>query len=333
MQALAAYSSLLITLSLAVARPRVGEKVRIGPAPGAAIGVLVMMLAGVVKTADIAHAAIILWRPLVAIMSIMVTTSVAERVGLLEKLAKRLFSHTHGSASKIFFRVFVLSAVTAAALNNDSAVLLLTPAIVALVRHRYPRRPELVVPFAFVVFMAAGVAPFVLSNPMNMIFAAYAGIDFNAYAIRMAPIALAGWAVAALVLHLLFRKTLAAAPETSGTEDFLPLDAPQRRMVVVLAIVLCACPFVAYAGGNVWMVAAAGAILALAFVAKPSGQPPLVTIRSGISLEIVAFLILVSVLGVGMKNVGLVAWLTHLYEGGNVATIGAASAVGSALLN
>jgi Na+/H+ antiporter NhaD/arsenite permease-like protein len=62
------------------------------------------------------------------------------------------------------------------------------------------QRPDLVVPFAFAVFSAAGVAPLVISNPMNMIVAVYAGIGFNEYAARMAPIALAGRGAAYFLL-------------------------------------------------------------------------------------------------------------------------------------
>ncbi|MEO7113604.1 MAG: ArsB/NhaD family transporter [Polyangiaceae bacterium] len=347
MLVIAAYSSLAVTLGLVVARPRVSEKIRIGPGPAAAVGVLIMLAAGVVQIADVSRAATILWRPLLAIVSIMVTTAVAQQVGLLDRVATMLFARTNGSATRVFFRIFFLSAITAAALNNDSAVLLLTPAVIGLVRRRYPKNRELVVPFSFAVFMAAGVAPLVLSNPMNMIFAAYAKIDFNAYAIRMTPIALVGWAVAAWALYRVFKKPLTLAPETEGvTDEGLAnhearshenrsgqLDLPQRRMIAVLALVLGTCPFVAYFGGNVWMVAIAGAAFALLFVARPANVPIVETIRLGISWEIVAFLILVSVMGVGMRNAGLVARLTHLYAGGNVAIIGGIAALGSATLN
>jgi arsenical pump membrane protein len=327
----AAYTSLAVTLGLVVIRPRVGPRLRIGPAPAAAIGVLIMLATRVVSMGDVVDAVRVLWRPLVAVVAIMVTTAVAQRVGLLERLTAILFAKTSGSASRVFLRVFALSAITAAVLNNDSAVLLLTPAVIALVRRRYPSRPDLVAPFAFAVFMAAGVAPLVLSNPMNMIFAAYAHVDFNAYALRMTPIWIAGALVAAFALHCVFRAPLATAPRTAGGGDAAPLDRDQRRMLVLLAAVLGACPFVAYFGGAVWMVAVVGAACAL--VMSRARAPAMETVREGISWEIVTFLVLVSVLGVGMRNVGLVAHLSALYRGGNVAVIGAASALGSAVLN
>jgi arsenical pump membrane protein len=292
-----------------------------------------MLLARVVSFGDVGEAAVVLWRPLLAIVCIMVTTAVAQRLGLLDKLAAIVFAHTHGSASRVFLRVFCLSGLTAAVLNNDAAVLLLTPAVVSLVRQRYPFRPQLVVPFAFAVFMAAGVAPLVLSNPMNMIFAAYAHIDFNAYALRMVPVSLVGAAIAAWALHRVFRRPLAQAPDTQAVAATTSLDGPQRRMLILLGAVLGVCPLVAYFGGQVWMVAVVGAALALLLVARPAGVPVPQTLREGISWEIVSFLILVSVMGVGLRNAGLVARLSSLYASESIAVIGVSSAVGSAVLN
>src|SRR5207249_2776645 len=107
----------------------------------------------------------------------MTMTAVARRVGAIDAVAAAAMSHAGTSARRLFVTVFALSAVTATVLSNDGAVLLLTPVVVALVRARAPR---LVVPFAFAVFCAAGVAPFVISNPMNMVVASFAGIGFNA---------------------------------------------------------------------------------------------------------------------------------------------------------
>ena len=293
-----------------------------------------MLLARVVSVADLGVAILLLWRPLLAIVSIMVTTAVAQHIGLLDRLAAILFARTGGAASRVFTRVFVLAALTAALLNNDSAVLLLTPAVVSLVRRRYPRHPQLVLPFAFAVFMAAGVAPLVLSNPMNMIFAAYARIDFNQYALRMLPISIAGCVLAGGILRVVFRRVLGSAPSVEAAVDPAPpLDVLQLRMLLVMGGVLLACPFVAYAGAPVWPVAVVGAGAALLLVGRSGAGSPAAIVQEGISWEIVAFLVLVSVLGVGLRNVGIVGRLADLYAGGDVSTIGAASALGSAVLN
>jgi arsenical pump membrane protein len=330
---LAACGGLAVTLGLVVTRPRVGPKLRLGPAPAAAAGVLVMLAFGVVSLRDVEGAGGVLVRPLLTIVALMVTTAVAQRIGLLDRLAERVFANTTGSGARLFFSVFLLSGLTAATLNNDAAVLLLTPAVVGLVRRRYPGRPGLVTAFAFAVFMAAGVAPLVLSNPMNLVFAAYAGIDFNAYAARMIPIWLAGGVVAAWTLWLVFRRVLATAPMIDRPSRAPALEPVHVRMLVLMFSVLAVCPLVAYVNGPVWAVAMAGAGLALLFVARPAQAPIVATLRQGIAWDILAFLVLVSVLGLGLRNAGLVGRLSSLYAGGDVAVVGLTSAIGSAVIN
>jgi arsenical pump membrane protein len=211
---------------------------------------------------------------------------------------------------------------------------LLTPLVVLLVRGVYPDRPQLLVPFAFAVFMAAGVAPLVTANPMNLIVADYAGIDFNNYALQMLPISVAGWVVTFGVLRFIFRRELAAAP--SDAPIVLPAgrwSRGERQGLVLVLSVLGAYPVVAYLGGSVWIVASAGAVIAVLLCARHRAASPRELVLRGVSWEIIAFLFGVFVLAIGLRNAGVVEWLTDLYTGAGVAVIGAASAIGSALIN
>jgi arsenical pump membrane protein len=276
-----------------------------------------MVFGHVVSLRDAAGAALLLARPLLGIVALMVMAAAAQRTGVVVLLAERVFAGAARTATRLFLGVFALSFVTAAVLNNDSAILLLTPAVVLLVRRRWPGEPRLVVAFAFAVFLAAGVAPLVLSNPMNMIVASYAGIDFNAYARTMIPVALVGSVVAATVVALLFRRTLAAAPAVRVEESRRqPLRPAQKQLLAVVGAVLLACPFVAYFGGPVGVVAGVGAIAAVA-----------------IAWDILLFLALVNILGAGLRNVGLVTSLASLYSHTGLVGIGVGSAIGSAILN
>jgi arsenical pump membrane protein len=102
--------------------------------------------------------------------------------------------------------------------------------------------------------------------------------------------------------------------------------------VLVLGV-LVAYPIVALAGGPVWVVASAGACAALALAAWHGVGGTRALVRDGVSWEILLFLGLVSVIGVGLRNAGIVHRLTIVYEHGGVVGIGAVSAVGSALVN
>ena len=330
---IAAYSTVAMTLGLVVARPRLGKHFRLTPAMAALGGVLVMLSLGIVRLAHLERAASELWSPFVAIGAIMTMTHVAERVRLLELWAKRVEARGR-SCAHLFGLVFGLGVLTSAALNNDAAILLLTPLVVALIRQRYPTRPTLVIPFAFAVFMSAGVAALPVSNPMNMVVAEMSDIDFNTYAKHMLPVAVACWLLGYWVLKRIFASDL-CGPEPSDItkqNDTRP-TAVQARMMALLVVVLCSYPIVGYLGGPVWAVASAGAVAALGLLYRHSGDNAIRTIVDGVSWQTLAFLACVLIMSLGLFEVGLVDHLTILYADGDLATVGTTSAVGSAVLN
>lgn len=333
MREAAAVSALAVTLSLALRRPVLPFGLRIGPGLAAGLGVLVLVAAGNLRVADVTEAWAVLWRPLVALASIMVMTGVAARVGLFERLAAQVLPYAGAGALRLFGLVFLLSLAAAAVFNNDAAILVLTPVVVVLVRQLYPDNPSLLLPFAFAVFMAAGVAPFLTSNPMNTVVAGAAGIDFNAYASRMVPVAIVAAAVTYLLLRRVFAAELAAAPPAVAPSPPTGLTSAQRQALGLVLLVLVAYPVAALVGLHVFVVAAAGAVIALALAwGHGAGRPPAV-LRSAVAWEIIIFLLGMFVLAKGLQNVGVVDRLRELYELGGTEVIGATSAVGSALIN
>ena len=119
------------------------------------------------------------------------------------------------------------------------------------------------VPFAFAVFAAAGVAPLVISNPMNLVVAERRGIGFNEYAAWMLPVSLIGWAIAFWMLRWFFRAQLDDDIPARGREREPPppMQPVERRVVVLLGLVLLSYPVVTALDGPVWAVAAIGALL------------------------------------------------------------------------
>jgi arsenical pump membrane protein len=99
-----------------------------------------------------------------------------------------------------------------------------------------------------------------------------------------------------------------------------------------LAAVVFAYPVVSWFGGPVWMVAAGGALFLLALGAR-HGHKPTEIARHEIHFDVLLFLVAVLILSIGLRNVGLVGRLAHLYEGAGPLKIGTVSALGSAILN
>jgi arsenical pump membrane protein len=329
----AAVSALALTLGLTLRRPLLPTGLRIGPGIAAVIGVAVAIAVGGIHGDDVVQAGEKLWRPFLALIGLMVITGVAGRLGLMDRLAALVVPRAGGSATRLFGLVFVLSASTAAVLNNDAAILLLTPVVVLLVRGLYPDRPGLLLPFAFAVFMAAGVAPFVTSNPMNTVVAGVADIDFNEYAGKMVPVAFAGWVVTYAVLRLVFARELREAPGVPPAVPARRWERPQKQALALVLVVLAAYPVLALAGIEVFYVAAAGAVVALALSARHRAGAPAEVLRTNVAWEILVFLLGMFLLAEALRNAGVVDRLADLYEDGGQGAIGVASAVGSALIN
>lgn len=324
------YSTVALTMGLVVARPRIGARFRITPAMAALAGVAALALVGSVRFTDVAWAASTMWRPLLGIVSIMLMTGVARRLGVLDRLAELVFERAGSSPQALFASVFLFGAVTASVLNNDSAILLVTPLVVAAAKKR---NPKLVEPLAFVVFLSAGIAPLVVSNPMNMVVASYAHIGFNEYALRMALPAAAGALVTFGVARFLFRRVLATTQLTPlPPMPSKKLGAAQWTALALLAGVVGSYPVVSYFGGPVWIVAFVGAIVLMG-LAWATKSKPVSIVREEVHLDTLVFLLAAFILSIGLRHVGVVDRLGQLYAGATTTRIGVLSALGSAVLN
>jgi arsenical pump membrane protein len=289
---------------------------------------------GTIGVRDLATSVRAMFPPLLVITSVMVTTACARRLGILDRLAYALFRRGRPSQTRLFYLTFLLSALTAAVLNNDSTVLLVVPIVVTLARQANPDRPDVVATLALVVFMAAGVAPFVVSNPMNLIVAQYAGLDFNTYARHMVPVALTSWVATLVALRWLFRlelRTTLPLPAAPSVPE--RWEMPTRHGVAFLLLVLTAYPVVAALGGPLWAVSAPGGLGLLVLCRAHGRGRPTDIVRNCVDWDILVFLAGVSTVAVAMNHLGVVNGLATIYRHAGTAGIGIISAIGSAVLN
>ncbi len=335
-----AYSTLALTVTLAVSRPRVGLRgIRVTPGAAALFGVMLLLLSGLLGVSDMLASARLQWRPIVTLVSIMVMTGVVQEVGAFERVAQRIEVYARRtSPQRAFSAMFALSLLTPALLNNDAAILLLTPLSVTLSRRLYPGQPKVTEAFAFAVFLAPGVAPFVISNPMNMIVAQFAGVGFNAYAFVMVPISLMGAALTFVVLRLVYARTLREAVRSDVAVTIRPAHVAERPVVALLVIVFGAYPVMSWLGGPIWVVSAAGAVLAYV-LARAWAVAPTKRLISHVSPDILVFLWGVFLVVVGLKHVGVIDRLAAFYDRApvgsakEIAEVGLVSAFGSAVVD
>ena len=332
-----AIATLALVVALAVLRPR--AVVRFTPGSAALVGVAVLLATRLLPVSEVAEAARVQWRPLLALTCILVMTGVVQEVGAFDRLAALVETRARRTnIGHAFTIVFVISVITPALLNNDAAILILTPIVVALTRRLYPGHPEVTLAFAFAVFLAPGVAPFIVSNPMNMIVAEFAGLHFNSYAAVMLPISAVGALLTYAVLRRLSRGTFAgvvAAPAPPLTVHARPGERPA---VGLMLAVFAAYPLAAALGIQIWYVAVAGAAGSLV-IAACYRIAPLRKVVGHVSIDILVFLWGIFLVVRGLQHVGVVTELAALYHvatpgsGAQLVTIGATSALGSALID
>jgi arsenical pump membrane protein len=340
-QEAAAFGSLCLTLMLVITRPAVGRFGRLNPVAGAIPGVALMLAFRVLTPKDVLRGGVLLWRPLVTIASIMATTSVAHRLGIFDRITRSIEIRARGPVSRAFTGVYVICAVTAALFNNDAGVLLLTPVVIPVIRRLYPRRaPRLMLPFAFAVFMSAGVAPLCTSNPMNLVVAETAGIGFNAYALRMLPVAFAGSICTYFVLRLIYRRELEDDEPAGGRElgSLADMGTTSRSVLAIVVAMFASYPVLSYFDAPVWIAALAGALLTCGIGVREKHITSAHVVQ-GVAWDILAFLFLIFISALGLENVGVTAKMSHVYASASatgpdgIGLVGGVSALGSAVLN
>jgi arsenical pump membrane protein len=193
--------------------------------------------------------------------------------------------------------------------------------------------------FAFAVFLAPGVAPFIVSNPMNMIVAEFVGLDFNSYAAVMVPLSLAGAVLTYVILRALYRRVLrSAVPAEAGPVTTIHRHPAERPIVALLVVVFLAYPIGAALDTEIWFIAVGGAAASLALAAAYR-VAPLRKVTGHVSFDILAFLWGIFLVAQALRGVGAVDWLASIYGGApsgsgeQLARIGVTSALGSATID
>jgi arsenical pump membrane protein len=337
-----------VTIALATAALAVmlaitlGWRHRLHAVAGAAAGAAVLAAGGLIGSDDVATTAAVLWRPAVTITAVMLMTAGARQVGLFSWFAELVEPTTRGPVRRAFARVFALSALVASLLSNDAAILVLTPTVIALLRTVYPRRHgKFTLAFSFAVFYAAGVAPVVTANPMNVVVASHADIGFNAYALRMIPVAVLCWLVSYWLLAREFAAELGDEAPAIGEwpAQRARLGRGGAALLVAMGAVMIAYPVISFFDGPLWAVAAAGASIGCvaALAAAPSGRRGATAraLRDDVSWELLPLLAAVLLVASGLARAGVVDALAQLYQRGGLAlpTVGAVSALGAAAIN
>src|SRR4029453_13460140 len=126
MTQVAAFSVLLVTVTLSLSRPRVGP-LHIHHSWAAVMGASLALALGVVPVAMLRVAAELLFFPILTVVSLMIITLVAAHAGIFQAIAVKISRAAGGSGPRLFAYLFFAETLAGTVFTNDAAVLIFTP--------------------------------------------------------------------------------------------------------------------------------------------------------------------------------------------------------------
>ena len=310
MQSAHACTLLIWTISLAsilcmLLRPR-----RIAEAYWVCGGAMLLILTRLIPLPQAMHAVYEGSDVYFFLAGMMILAEVAREEGVFEWVADVAAEHARNSPLRLFALIYLLGAVVTALLSNDATAVVLTPAVLAVVRRaKADPRPYLLA-CAFIANAASFVFP--ISNPANLVVFDRHMPPFVLWLRIFLLPSLASILVTFLCLRRLSRKQL--REELRGKAERILLSTEGKLALVGLAVAAVALISSSALGLSLGAPTGAAALFAMAVVTWRNRRIPL-RVATGVSwsvLPLVAglFVIVEALQNAGLQSLGLAGMRT-----------------------
>jgi arsenical pump membrane protein len=300
----------LVTLVFVIWQPK---GLQIGTT--AVIGAVVALVLGVVDFNDVLTVTDIVWDATLAFIGIIILSMVLDQIGFFEWAALKMARLSKGNGHLMFVYILLLGALVAALFANDGAALILTPILLAKMKHL---KMEPLAIFAFL--MAGGFIgdsasnPLVISNLTNIVTAGYFDIGFWEYAKNMFLPNLLSIIASIVVLWLFFRKSIPAHIDVENLAT--PESAIKNMTMFKLSWWFLGVLLIGYFIGDAYdlpvsVFALGGALVFLAIANYFKATKPWMTIKTA-PWQVVWFSIGLYIVVFGLKNAGLTTYLADM---------------------
>jgi Na+/H+ antiporter NhaD/arsenite permease-like protein len=230
---------------------------RLDRAGAALVGAVAMTVVGAVQRQQALDA--IDFSTLALLLGMMIVVANLRLSGAFTLAARAVLPRARSGFGLLAITI-AAAGVLAAFFINDVVCLTLAPILIEAAR-MLEARPE---PFLLALATASniGSAATITGNPQNMIVAGYAHLTYGAFALRLAPIALAGLVADYAIIAFVYRSQLGPVRRRVSTGTLRRLHTPRLLMVKSIAIALGVLAGFAL-GYPTYLVALAAAAIAL----------------------------------------------------------------------
>jgi arsenical pump membrane protein len=131
-------------------------------------GAFLLVVARLIPSRDAMHAVKLGWNVYLFLAGMMVLAELAREEGVFDWLAAGAAAHARNSPGRLFVLVYFVGVAVTALLSNDATAVVLTPAVLAVVRRARVDDPK---PYLLACALVANAASFVfpISNPANLV--------------------------------------------------------------------------------------------------------------------------------------------------------------------